>query len=277
RIERIRQAAEGLPKTIEHFRNLVHSRYKEYFDEGDAASKSEEAIKLKMAVTPARKALIDFQKERNRLLQYARKRFDGHIRGVQGALRNARQHRDVGQFEPDGRPRWLAEAKCTLDVTSALGPENPSLVEGMSVEYKVVLEKSNAVYEDLREEVIDKTRTPDDRYRGADRDRLAAAIEQAWRKRWPKDKPVGLRFHAADWKRQVSWQWNDAQRAWLKNDVSVLPVTVVVENPNDGKALLLYYAYLNKDHTKGGAVNIGVDTKSGSYVVREMLKANYRP
>jgi hypothetical protein len=277
RIERIRQAQAGYEGTAERFNKMVQATYKAFLDKDDSESKTKQAVRFRKAMKPAWKAVVEFHDWRKRHLQYARKRFDEAMRGVEGTLRDARRHGEVGRFEPDGRPKSLVRARYILDMTAALDPDDPSPVEEMTVEYEVMLDESRAVYGGLRDEVLAKTRTPDDHYRRADRDELAESIEAAWQQRWPDDNIVGLRFHAGDWKRNERWQWNSAQSSWLKNDVSVLPVTVVVENPEDDTGLLMYYAYANKDHTKGDAITIGVETKGEGYVVREMLRANYRP
>lgn len=276
-IEHLKRLYEGHDAVRDRFNTLSQSTYKDLIDQTNPASKGPEAQKLKTALDPAYRAIMRCRREREEYLKYAKKWFDENIRGARGALRDARRHNDVGRFEPDGRPKWLAEARNILDLTSALDPEDKAVLKAMNTEYKTVLEESRALYREIRPAIIAKTRTPDDRYRSPDKDDLSKAIKRAWQKRWKSDKIVGLRFHSLNWKTTTNWQWNNAQKDWLKNDVSVLPVTVVVENPDDDTALLLYLAYANKDHTKGDAISIGVETKGDGFVVREMLKSNYRP
>ena len=125
----------------------------------------------------------------------------------------------------------------------------------------------------MREKLLADAKAPQDVYKGADKAKIKNMISSAWKKAYPEDQILAIRFHNADWKRTKTKKWNDAVKEWQYNDVSSLGVSVIVKA--DEKVATIYAAFVNKDHISG-TMNTGVATKTSGYVVKEMLIANLK-
>ena len=98
-------------------------------------------------------------------------------------------------------------------------------------------------------------------------------IRDTWAKEYPNEKIELIRFHAANWHNTQCWRWDSAGKSWNWNDTDVLPVKVVVKNP-DGKTANVYMAFCNRNNVSK-ARNAGVQTREG-YVVETMLVENIK-
>ncbi len=114
--------------------------------------------------------------------------------------------------------------------------------------------------------------TPPDIYKGADKEKFRSMISDAWKKKYPQDKVLGIRFHSDHWVRNSNYK-ADAVSIY-KSDTSVLPVSVVVQR--DASVATIFPAYINKNNLSG-EISVGVNTKKKSYVVKEMLLKNWNP
>ncbi len=119
---------------------------------------------------------------------------------------------------------------------------------------------------------VESQQTPPDIYAGADKEKFRSMISSAWKKKYPQDKVLGIRFHSDHWVRNSNYK-ADAVSIY-KSDTSVLPVSVVVQR--DDKIATIFPAYINKNNLSG-AISAGVNTKKKGYVVKEMLLSNWKP
>jgi hypothetical protein len=117
------------------------------------------------------------------------------------------------------------------------------------------------------------TSAPVDLYTGADKEEIRDMVTQAWKKKYPKDDILGVRFPNKTWVRDSVWRWSSADKGWSNNDTSVLRLAVIVKT--DKTVATIYQAYVNRDNASD-SVNVGVDTKGNEYVVEEMLLENWK-
>lgn len=118
---------------------------------------------------------------------------------------------------------------------------------------------------------IEQEQTPPDVYSKGDKAELKKMIMEAWKAKYPQDKILGIRFHMKEWKREKNVRSNET--SIYLNDKSALAVSVVTQT--DDRVATIFPAYINKDN-QSGTMNIGCDTKSKGYVIKQMLVSNYK-
>ncbi len=119
---------------------------------------------------------------------------------------------------------------------------------------------------------IETEPTPADIYSGSDKAKFHTMIDSAWRKKYPQDKILGIRFHSNSWVRNANYKTNAT--GIYKTDTSVLPVSVVIQH--GARFATIFPAYINKNNLTG-SITAGVNTKKKEYVVKEMLLSNWKP
>ncbi len=175
------------------------------------------------------------------------------------------------QFFTGGVRQNLEKAEAMLRVAeSFLGPDDPKIAR-MRSQIEKTRAKLAGKEKALEEKIIAAERAPEEVYEGSDKEQLRKEILAEWKKAWPDDEVLAVRFHMKDFRRNVKWTWNDVDSAWEKSDKSVLAVTVIVKTSD--KIATTYPAYINIDNLSNRKV-IGVQTKGGQYVHRKMLIAN---
>ena len=146
-------------------------------------------------------------------------------------------------------------------------PEAVKLAKSLAAKQKNISAAADA----LKDEIIASTQTPPDEYAGPDKADLVAKARGAWSKKHPDDKILAIRCHQKQWRRTAGLEWNTARKRWELFDRQVLAKSVIVKTSD--RIATIYPAFLNRDNVSN-TENVGVATKSGRYVVREMLLAN---
>ncbi len=118
----------------------------------------------------------------------------------------------------------------------------------------------------------DSEPAPIDVYAGEDKEKFRSMILSAWKKRYPSDKVLGVRFPVDHWIRNSNYKANAT--SIYKTDTSVLPARVVVQT--DNRYATIFPAYINKNNLNGH-ITVGVDTKKSQYVIRQMALKNWNP
>lgn len=152
------------------------------------------------------------------------------------------------------------------------GKEDPGAIKG-----REFYTKSKAELEEMaktmEEEIIAGTEAPKEIYSGSDKGTLKKMLEGKWKAKYPKDEILAILFSVENWKRDTSWSYNNSNE-WKKYDNSYIPVRVVVKTSDTIASI--FVAYINKDHMNGDEIKIGLETKSGGYVVEKMLIKNLK-
>lgn len=105
----------------------------------------------------------------------------------------------------------------------------------------------------LSKEILAQNQPPEDGYRGADRDALLKLLNATWVKSGVTGKVIKVGIIGPDWKRGVSWQWqNDVL---YKFDRSRIQGFLLVEN--DAKTVARHSVDFVKDHLDGDAISAG--------------------
>jgi hypothetical protein len=171
--------------------------------------------------------------------------------GVRQKLEIAQQHlRAFGILAGAEHPKYLALKKTHDDAEAEIAKLRDS----------------------LKEQIIAATPLPADNYKGADKAALAQLVTEEWKKIYPKDNVMTIRFSEADWRREEGWQWEKAWSRWTYFDRSSLPVRVVVKE--DDRIASIYVAFLNRDNVNK-KLTVGAHTKS-TYAVEQMLLSKVR-
>lgn len=165
------------------------------------------------------------------------------------------------QQEAEKSYRFLRAAKNCQPQADAVQKEMTRVEAALAEQYKK-----------LEVDIIAATPMPQNSYTGQDKDQLETMIRDAWKKAWPKEEILAVRF-SGDWQRKESAQWDAGSKSWSFTDTSVLPIRMVVRENND--TALIYMAYINKNN-QTGSMNTGVQTRSGGYVVEKMLVKNIK-
>ena len=116
----------------------------------------------------------------------------------------------------------------------------------------------------------DSEPAPADIYMGEDKEQFRSMNLSAWKKRYPNDKILGVRFPVDHWIRNSNYKANAT--SIYKTDTSVLPARVVVQT--DNSYATIFPAYINKNNLNG-QITVGVDTKKRQYVIKRMLLKNW--
>jgi len=165
--------------------------------------------------------------------------------------------------ESSGTYQQLKDAEMLLkeyggadaDKANAAIASAKAAVEKASDEYSV---KSAAAF-----------RLPADSYRGGDKDKLRSQVQAQWKKNYPGDQVLGLRFTKGDWERRKESNYNNG--SWYHYDNSVLVLYVVIKK--SAVLATVYPVYVNKNN-QTGAITIGAETKGGAYSHQDMLIKN---
>jgi hypothetical protein len=178
-------------------------------------------------------------------------------------------------FFTGGVQQQLDIARKNLEVYVAIVGEKDEKTVRVVANFNENGKKIVALRDSLKEEILASTKTPPDLYKGADKAKLKGLVEEEWKKLYPKDELLGVRFVTPEWKRKSGANWNAGNKAFEDFDYSELIVRVVVKN--DAKLSTLYWVYLTKDHMSNDLITINARTKGGVYVVEEMLTSNFEP
>ncbi|MEX2217079.1 MAG: hypothetical protein WD768_23405 [Phycisphaeraceae bacterium] len=149
------------------------------------------------------------------------------------------------------------------------GEEHPAYL-AYKKSYDETSSRIDKLRDSLKEEIIAATPFPQDNYKGADKSALAAQVLAQWKKVYPKDEVMTVRFSVSDWRSETGWQYEKAWSRWTYFDTSTLQVRVVVKD-ND-RVASIYVAFLNRDNANK-KITVGAHTKS-TYSVEQMLLTN---
>jgi len=162
--------------------------------------------------------------------------------------------------------------KKIAELEDMAGPEN-AIVTGITQKYEASKKYVNEVCAEIRQGLLADTNAPQDLYKGSDKGKFREMIISEWKKAYPNDEILAVRFHKANFERTKTKRWNGAIKQWQYNDVSALAVSVIVKD--DERVASIFMAFINKDN-QDGSLNVGVNTKYGEYIVREMLIKNLK-
>ena len=123
--------------------------------------------------------------------------------------------------------------------------------------------------ESLKEQILVDARAPKEEYSGADKEEMRKRIQEGWKKAYPQDELLEVRF-PRPWDRKTEWRF--VGDALQKSDMSYLYARAIVKTSD--KIASVYVAVVNKDHMKGDFISLGVHTKKGAWVVDEVLLSN---
>lgn len=178
-------------------------------------------------------------------------------------------------FFAGGVQQQMDIAKKNLQVYVAIVGEKDEKTVRVQAAFNESSKKIETLRSSLKEEILASTKTPPDVYKGADKATLKSLVEAEWKKLYPKDQLLSVRFITPEWKRSSGATWSSAFKSWEDFDHSDMTVRVVVKN--DNKLSTLYWVYLTKDHKSNDLVSANANTKGGTYVVEEMLTSNFEP
>jgi len=150
------------------------------------------------------------------------------------------------------------------------GKEDAGAVKSREFYTKTQVEL-DAMAKTMEEEIIAGTQAPVEVYGGSDKNTLKKMMESKWKAKYPNDEILAIIFSVENWKRDTTWSYNNSNE-WKKYDKSYLPVRVVVKTSDSIASV--YVAYINKDHMSNDEIKIGLETKTGGYVVEKMLIKN---
>ncbi|MBI9090566.1 MAG: hypothetical protein JEZ12_15220 [Desulfobacterium sp.] len=175
-------------------------------------------------------------------------------------------------FFKGGVAQNLEKANAMLALLSAGKGEDAPEVIKMNKAYAAHKQKIDAAEKTMAAELLAGVKMPSDNYANGDKNKLKKMIKKEWKTLYPSDDILSIRLIAADWSRSTNWKWNNS--GWYKVDTSVLPARVIVKT--DDQIATIYTAFINKNHLKNNALNVGAHTKKAGYITQNMLLKNAR-
>jgi hypothetical protein len=183
-----------------------------------------------------------------------------------------REKPEVATFEKARRD--LAEAlRRLLEMKRWTNAANSRTVREISELYYVTFNEVHVAVEPLLLTTLTAAVPPKDLYAGNDKQKIADAILVEWKRMYPEDHVLMVRFPMQRPVRTQERVWHEAKRAWTYVDTSALLINVIVKTTE--KIATKYPAYINIDNVSG-IVSYGTNTKIGGYVVEQLLIANLR-
>ncbi len=216
------------------------------------------------------KAIGEFSRNATEFVKTAETEIPKILQRAEKMARQAAKQKEPGYFT-GGVRQMMEQAQRQLTVVEGfLGEDDKrrkSLAQRLSATKSTIakLEKS------LEKEITAANRAPQDVYGGDDKNKLRTEILTAWKKKWPDDEVLGLRFHQGEFTRTVKWVWSKGNKAWQKVDRSVLATTVIVKTSPE--VAITYPAFVNVDNLSASR-NVGCHTKGSGFVQRTMLVKN---
>lgn len=99
--------------------------------------------------------------------------------------------------------------------------------------------------EKLAEVIVAENRAPKDAYTGGDATQLRTFVVEQWKKHFPKEEVLTVRFPAETLSRTVAWRWNSASKQHYKVDHSQMWIRVLVRK---GPEAVIYRAIVRRLH-----------------------------
>lgn len=177
--------------------------------------------------------------------------------------------KDLKPFEQARRELGQALDRLREMRTWKNAAESPT-VRRLDDQYRQTFQQVYAAAEPLLVEQLAAVECPRDVYQGADQASLHAAILAAWKKAYPEDEVLAVRFHMEASVRKQGKTWREADKTWVQRDNSTLCVSVIVRT--SPKIATIYPAYVYTDNLDG-TLRYGTDTKTGGHVIKELLAA----
>ena len=157
----------------------------------------------------------------------------------------------------------LATAEWMLTILVAFNGEKDPTAIMLGEQLTKLTQEYKTSHAKLVSETQRVAKVPEERYQGSDLESLREDLASAWKKKYPKDKVLGVVFDQSEWKINRLSRWNSATKSWDHVDKSSLELTIIVEK--DSNAALLHAAFLNKDNPTG-KISFGIDTKGSAFV-----------
>lgn len=218
------------------------------------------------------KAIKGFQEQAGKFVGESEKLVPGLLSEAEEMAKKAAADKKPAFFT-GGVKQKLDQAMARLKVCRGLLQKDDKRLIAMEEAHASAQKRIDVQAESLKSEILAATRAPDEKYKGADRQDIEKAIRAEWKKEWPKDEILGVKFHMESFDRSVKWSWSDGGNSWSKSDLSVLCVTVIVKT--SAKIATMYPAYVNVDNLSE-KTKYGVATKGGIYVNTEVLIENLK-
>ncbi len=254
-------------KTNAAFVNEVLKTYAVLIKMGSA-----EGAKIQKAHAAAVKAMQGYLAKREELIKEAQSKGPTLVKEASTRAQQALAKKQVAMFRQSENNLEQVQSYIDHLTTMDYGTAKEA-AKSLQSSLVAARKELDTVKKGLKEELLAGTEAPKDVYAEKDKAEIADAVLKAWKKKYPKDDVLGVRFPNKTWVRDSIWRWSSAQVGWYNNDTSVLRLNVIVKA--DAKTATIYQAYVNKDN-HSDSVNVGVDTKGSQYVVQEMLLKNWK-
>jgi hypothetical protein len=235
------------------------------------ANRVQAAVSLENEYKWFKGAADEFEKKATDFLQKALTQIPAMISKAMSMADKAKAERKPAFFT-GGVKQNLEEAERML-ASVMVAPNPPPQAKDIRAQLEEAKKKADSLAVELKSEIIASVETPPDVYSGGDKTKLKEMVENEWKRLYPKDEILAIRFHTAEWKRDEGWRWNAGGSAWEKFDRSVLPLKVIVKTSD--KIATIYMAFVNRNNLSN-SINVGAQTKGGEYVVEEMLLSNLK-
>ncbi len=261
------QALEDDLRSNAEFVNGIPATYQVLIKAGGADS-----AQLQKAYAGAFKAMQGYLNKREELVKTAQATGEKLLGEATQTAQRAAEGKQAALFGQVTKS--LDKAKSLLDhlrtMDYGVAKEVVKTLTKLFTTTQAAIAKSKA---GMEKELLSGTKAPVDVYTDKDKAVIAGVVLKAWKKQYPKDDVLGVRFPNPTWERDVIARWSSAEQAWHKTDTAVLRLNVVVKTKPT--VATIYQAYVNND-VQSDKLTVGVDTKGSEYVVQEMLVENWK-
>src|SRR5207253_1419127 len=110
-------------------------------------------------------------------------------------------------FFTGGVKQQMDQARKNLEVYTAIVGEKDEKTIRVRANFDAESAKIEKLKDSLKDEILASTKTPPDLYKGADKAKLDAMVREEWKKLYPKDELLGVRFITPEWNRKNGATW----------------------------------------------------------------------
>ena len=155
-------------------------------------------------------------------------------------------------FFSGGIPQVMGFADEKVELLEVLDPEQ---AKGLKKEVADLKAKVKQQQNSLSELIIKQNPLPNDRFKGADRQKAIDVAIDAWKHQQKDFKVLSSRIPSEAWARDTRWEYSNG--TWYFIDRSRLQVRLVVEDESNEERAIIRTVNVIKDHQKGDSM-IGV-------------------
>ncbi|MDX8390089.1 MAG: hypothetical protein R8M38_06330 [Mariprofundaceae bacterium] len=229
--------------------DTLFARYKPLMDGNTAAYQAayKEANTLRRGFRYLGERLSGFAKSQDQFSSGIAPKINGHLKDIEGMIASAYEKNDP-QFFTGGiqqRAKWAEDSLLVYKTVAGDNDAGYKETQRRFDSVKVEIKKSEVR---LIEKIIVARKTPDDKYRGTDKNKLIQMLVDDLKKSFPGQNVLATGIEDSQWARTAEWNAYGSGGLY-KTDYSRVHAWVITKK--DSRLATLYWTSISKNHMKG--------------------------